>query len=467
MTLRLLLAPLCLFAASPGLHAVSAADDSPHASPASVAPLPIELAHLPAGNPYRSVLLALHSLSADQRRQLGAWASLPPPSDDTETSATPEISREARLSAEVRARADQLAATLIAIASPAEGDPAHWPLALPLGESFNTEGTMLPELDRAQELGRIALAVSAHQNPNDALRAQLAVARLGRHLRHGRSLVHQLSGTALIDAARTEAARRLDEFSPVQLHDLGSAWRALPAAPGIDETIALEHERLLAPFVRRELIPLAEAWSAAGFSSRPSLARRLRAPGLAKETLARAGEFERAVEFLLLDPLQNLFTRTPPDEKQRAAMDDWLARLRAHRPGPGAFFEDLIQRHGPFARTLARTAEQPVAPELVPSSGDPLLDLFTSPFATVPRALRASETADLMLQAAIHHRLTEQGRPPGAPAPNDPWARDGAPFAHARTPGDGFILRSAYERTRGRPLAFEFATPHAGLTEAP
>ncbi len=417
--------------------------------------LPAEIAHLPATNPYRAALASLQSLPREHRGALEHWAATLPPASTTDA-----------LSPELRALADRLAAALVETSAALAADPAHWPLPTDSGNGGIAASILLPELGPMRQLTRIALAASADHPPADALRVHLAVARLGRHARHGRSLIHQILGTALIDNARAETARRLGEFTTAALGELAAGWRALPAPPALDDIIVFERDHCLVPFLRHDLLPLAEAWALADTYERTPLLRRLRTPRPAAETLERAKKFEQGIARFFADLPTDLFsfTLTDPTPAQQAATQNWLARLRAHAGGPAGFFDDLARQHGPLAHAQAQIADLPAAPENAPASDDPLLDIFTRSFSKVARTLRAADTADLMLQAAIHHRLSTLGSPPSQPPPADPWSSEpGAPFRIEPELDAAFVLHSAYESRPGAPLAFRFAGPRAGF----
>ncbi len=84
----------------------------------------------------------------------------------------------------------------------------------------------------------------------------------------------------------------------------------------------------------------------------------------------------------------------------------------------------------------------------------------------VARTLHKSATLSTMLQAAVQLRLRALGQfdaPPSA----DPWSGDGSAFAVEKSPDGGFLLRSNYESSPGKPVTYKFGARDAGFVRVP
>ncbi len=169
----------------------------------------------------------------------------------------------------------------------------------------------------------------------------------------------------------------------------------------------------------------------------------------------------------LLRRLFNLTPGTPEHAKYEKLLDDMADLARRHPGGADGYADELIATYQGLLDAHLVAADSPDAPAHYPApsdTGDPFLKMIVPSLGKMGRTFNNSATSEPMLQAAIHHRLTQLGRTPSAPAPADPWAESpNTGFTHEPTPDGGFVLRSRYETTTDQPLTYKFAAPDAGL----
>ena len=183
----------------------------------------------------------------------------------------------------------------------------------------------------------------------------------------------------------------------------------------------------------------------------------------------RIVERERAADRLSALLKELLSEKSAADKN--AILKTWLAIVRQHPDGPEGYIRDVLAAYDRITAEQVAKGDQAAYPppsdvadpeSTPPTNTDPLLSMVMPNFLSVGRSFNRSATQTQMLQAAIHVRLESLGQSTGRPAPADLWAPDGAGFRLETTPDGGFLLRSAYESSAGKPTTYKFGAADAG-----
>lgn len=154
-----------------------------------------------------------------------------------------------------------------------------------------------------------------------------------------------------------------------------------------------------------------------------------------------------------------------PDAELSPEVLAWLEQISRHPEGPNAYFTDLIARYDQLMQAQIESAQEAKTPTPFPAAetDDHLLNLFMPTISGVARSLNANDTQTRMLYAAINHRLKQLDQSVDPFAAFDPWAgADMTPFGIEPATDGGFVLRSAYERSSGKPVTYKFGAADAG-----
>ena len=503
------------------------AGDGPAASAAVAAPRDNTLAYLeglPETNPYRAVLLRLHTLPATDRDALKAWSN----GNQGKNEPAPSLTTEQQ------ALAREFAADLVSLSARPPTHAEDWPVLRDPADPDNPISMLVPGIGLARDLARIAVKTGDTLPPEEAVAIYAATAQQGRQQRGGASLIEQLVGVAIENTAFAAAGRRLSEYSAADLQKLSAAWSALQPQPDNARAFAGERELFFTPIVNNIIRPGLAAILAEDAKTGESPAtededpdagftRHLRLSGLADlgngerrislENTATGltftiaeGKSTEGIELVSLDfktheavirrgsceavihleskriverepgreraaavaRLRKMFTASAgmPDAEGEKLLNTTVERARRHPGGADGYADELLDTYQRFfdaQLAAADSPEVPANPPAPPESDDPLIKLMVPSLGRVGRTFNGSATSPTVLQAAIHHRLTELGAASPGAAPADPWNADGSPFGYEATPDGGFLLRSCYELDSGKPLTYKFAAPDAGL----
>lgn len=227
--------------------AAALAAPTPAAFAAPSAETIAQLKQLPASNPYRAALLRLVNIPEADRVALQAWADYYP--DPDEPAPAPVLTADQRtLAAEFRD-------TLIASSSAPALDADAWPLIPNPKDPDNPAAVTIDGVAYLRQLARISLKSADSLPADEAVATYAAVAQLGRQQRAGLTLIEQLTGVAIEGVAFSNAARRLDEFSPDGLRRLSAAWTSLHPLPTNAEAFAGERDAFFLPMIERIIAP--------------------------------------------------------------------------------------------------------------------------------------------------------------------------------------------------------------------
>ena len=467
-----------------------------------------EIRQLPESNPYRAVLERYAALPEDVRNRVSEWSS---PSENAAASKALDQADQALV--------DELASALVAAAK--EPLPAHAWKPVPAPETKEDFFSInIPAVAPLRNLGRLAVKAAEDLPSGESLEVYAAVARFGRGHRGADTIVHQLTGVALEGIAMAAATRRLNEYSPEELRQLGEVWRALPPPPSLEAALNVERDGMFRPMLDRFLRPALHALLALhedAESDSPTFTRNLRLAGLldlgggerriSLENVAeqthfslKEGQMVDGIELLSLDfekrqalirrghreavinlESKEIVERRPdPEELRRrlgglgmvsSSYDEtviearWLERVRSHPRGIDGCIEDLVASYDrELARQIAH-ASRPIPPDKADDTAeDSILQTTTSTLGAIARTFQGAHTQSAMLDAAIHHRLVQLGAADSASAPADPWSDDGKGFdLQPASDGAGFILASRYQVRPGQPVTYKFAAPDAGF----
>ncbi len=512
---------------APGARAAPAGD-SLAASAAVAAPRDNTLAYLeglPETNPYRAVLLRLHTLPAADRDALKAWSN----GNQGKNEPAPSLTTEQQ------ALAREFAADLVSLSAHPPTHAEDWPVLRDPADPDNPVSMLIPGVGLARDLARIAVKTGDTLPPEEAIAIYAATAQQGRQQRGGASLIEQVVGVAIENIAFAAAGRRLSEYSAADLQTLSAAWSALQPQPDNARAFAGERELFFVPIVNDFLRPglaaiLAEdtetGANPAAQNEDPDagFTRHLRLSGLADlgdgerrislentatgttftiaegkstdgielasldfekhEAVIRRGSCEAVIHLeskriverdrghghaaaaARLRRMFNASTGMTDTEEGQKLLNTIVESARRHPGGADGYADELLDTYQRLFDAQLAAADSPMVPANPPArpgSDDPLIKLILPSLDRVGRTFNGSATSPTMLQAAIHHRLAELGAASPDAGPVDPWNADGSPFSYEATPGGGFLLRSRYEMDSGKPLTYKFAAPDAGF----
>jgi hypothetical protein len=477
-------------------------------------PTAYHYAHLPEANPYRVVLERWESLPTETVSQILAWVNAEP--------AASRPTPPAELEVEIVAIAQGLQSAAQTGAARAD----LWPVKYDEAQPDNPLAVTIPEVGSLRNLAQVAVKYADSLPPNEAIPLYAAAQQAGQDVTHGPTFIRGLTGIAMQGLASAGPMRRLAEFRPAELDQLETAFSQLRSANSPLESCQGERDLFFVPILERILLPgliAAQAMHDAPANTEAISGKALDArlseyrlsgliddgeqrvviekqntgqsfsitPGQVVEGLelvsidfaARRAWLRLDGEPVMLDleskrlssarqsyaRLKELFTSLSLYDRDNSIGDEILKLARQHPDGPEGYVIDLLAQYDErMAAQLASVnqASMPNNPSL-PIDTDPLIELLMPTFTVVLRIHQQSELTTPMLLAAIRHR---QGR--AAEAPADPWGGQTndttapPPFTYETTPDGGFILRSAYERSPGAPVAYKFAAPDAGIVRA-
>jgi hypothetical protein len=291
----------------------------------------------------------------------------------------------------------------------AKADYCDW------GQAPYNFDTPLPQIARAQDLGKLALWAAAYQFPSDPA-ASLAV------LRDRAQLAHHLSDTLIGVLVQTSFERSAHELLLPQAgtFDAATAAQALDLVQGskLDEDLSRAFESEMA-----SVAAMGKQLAAESAEGRAKLLGGMMTPA---EAEARAATWQRFSDFFS-DPAK----LAAEIEFIRAIEKETAAALRL----PEA--EYRAWREGTKAKL---TGEHPLAQLTIPA------------FDGVQTRLQQTRVQRTLLSAGIE---VMQGGPAQLARYRDPAT--GNALTYVATP-QGFELRSSYQ-VKGKPVAMSFAQP--------
>jgi hypothetical protein len=484
----------------------------------------IAFAALPDSNPYRALLLRYAELPEEQRKLLNAWVS---PSGAEDSAAPAELPRELRaFAAEMSAglRAAASAPPLTAAEWPILPNPSdpENPAAIiipgvgllrELGRIATRHADDLPPAEAVDAYAAVA-QLGRQQRVGSTLIGQLTgvaiegIAQAGLARRLGEFSaddLRRLSAAWLAlapppDHADAFAGERDLFFKPIVENLLLPGLREMIASGATAEQLfAASAEQPSADFARdlrlggladfgggERMIMLENTRDASSFTLRLGA----RVDGIELVSLdfgrrlavIRRGTDEAVInlESKRIVPRKSAATRLreffsgnlnvgDQTDFHHATLAALLARARAHPEGPEGYARELLAAYqAGIDRQIAAasSARYPNPEPTEAEKSDPLLKLVMPAFGNIVRTFNGLATSNVMLEAAIQHRLGQLGETAPVPVP-DPWAKTSddtpRPFQTERLPDGAFLLRSAYEIAPGAPYTYKFAAPDAGF----
>ncbi len=520
ITLQLLV-PAASQTANAALSGGSYTSDSAHSGPVRDEALDY-LLNLPETNPYRAPLLRLKQLPSEERDALEAWLNHTPGSESADELDDPVPAlNDAQL-----ALTRELSAALVAASSAPAASSADWPLipnedpistslpaigltrqlaqlaiktsdALPPGEAIavyaaaaqlgrqQRSGTTLIEQLTGVAVEGIALSAASRRlleySPDQLRRLSEVWASLhpspsnadafkGERDSFFRPIVEKIIRPGLVALlAEDPASFGLPDADTGFTRDLRLSG-LMDLGDG-ERRISLENIETGATF------SIIEGKSTEGiellsldFARHEAVIRRGTREAVIHLETKKIVERSRAI-----DRLQDLFKGSEifqEDSTGLAALRTIADRARRHPRGLDGYVDDIYAEYQRTIDAQVAAAENPqLSNEPTPSESgettpneDPLLFLSRPTFGRVARSFNSVATQQVMLQAAINHRLGKLNQSIDPFANPDPWAeKENTAFTLESAEDGGFILRSRYEVRPGQPLTYKFAAPDAGF----